>query len=52
MCKEMLSSPDDLVLDPMMGAGEVLRVANGLNRKSIGIDIDADFVEIAKGRLL
>ncbi len=34
----------------MMGTGEVLKVANGLNRKSIGIDIDADCVEIAKDR--
>ncbi len=47
----MLSTPGDIVLDPMMGKGEVLRVANGLNRKSIGIDIDADRIEISKGRL-
>ena len=47
----MLSSPDDIVFDPMMGTGEVLRVAKGLNRKFIGIDIDADCVEIAKGIL-
>ena len=48
---EMFSSPGALVLDPMMGKGEVLRVAKRLNRKSIGIDIDSDCVEIAKGRL-
>jgi len=48
---EMFSAPGDLVLDPMMGKGEVLKVANGLNRKAIGIDTDSDCVEIAKGRL-
>jgi DNA modification methylase len=31
-----------------MGTGEVLRVAKRLNRKSIGIDINADCIEIAK----
>ncbi len=49
--KEMFSSPGDVVLYPMMGTGEVLKVANGLNRKSIGIDGDSVCVEIAKGQL-
>jgi len=48
---EMFSSPGNIVLDPFMGAGEVLKIAKRLNRKSIGIGIDADSVEIAKGRL-
>ena len=48
---EMLSSPGDIVLDPMMGTGAVLKIAKGLNRKAIGIDIDADCVEFAKGQL-
>ncbi len=48
---EMFTAPGAVVLDPMMGTGEVLKVAKGQNRKSIGIDIDADCVEIAKGRL-
>jgi DNA modification methylase len=47
----MLSIPGDLVLDPMMGTGEVLRVAKRLNRRFIGIDIDSDCIEIAKRRL-
>jgi len=49
---EMLSAPADVVLDPMMGTGEVLRVAKRLNRKFIGIDVDSDCVEIVKGRLM
>ena len=48
---EMLSTPGDIVLDPMMGTGEVLRIAKRLNRKFIGIDIDSNCVEIAKGIL-
>ena len=48
---EMFSAPGDVVLDPLMGTGEVLKVAKRLNRKSIGIDVDSDCVEIAKGRL-
>jgi DNA modification methylase len=47
----MFSSPADVLLDPMMGTGGVLKVAKALNRKSIGIDVDSDCVEIAKGRL-
>jgi len=39
---KMLAFPDDLVLDPFVGKGVIVRVAKGLNRKSIGIDIDAD----------
>jgi len=38
-------------IDPMMGTGEVLRVAKRSNRKFIGINKDSDCVEIAKGRL-
>ena len=45
---EMLSNPADVVLDPMIGKGEVLKVAKRLNRKFIGIDVDSDCVEIAK----
>jgi DNA modification methylase len=48
---EMLSSPGDVVLDPMMGTGGVLKGAKRLNRKSIGIDINSDCSEIAKGQL-
>jgi DNA modification methylase len=48
---EMFSAPGDVVLDPFMGTGEVLKVSKKLNRMSIGIDVDFDCVEIAKGRL-
>ena len=48
---EMLSSPGDVILDPMMGTGEVLKIAKDLNHKSIGIDVDDDCVKIVKGGL-
>jgi len=49
---EMLSTPADVVLDPMLGTGGVLRVAKRLNRKFIGIGKDSDCVENAKGMLM
>jgi 16S rRNA G966 N2-methylase RsmD len=48
---KMFSAPGEVVLDPFMGTGEVLKVSKKLNRMSIGIDVDSDCVEIAKGRL-
>ena len=47
---KMFSASADIVLDPLMGNGMVLKIAKRLKRKSIGIDINADCVEIAKGQ--
>jgi len=47
----MFSAPGNVVFDPFMGTGEVLNVSKKLNRTSIGIDMDSDCIEIAKGRL-
>jgi len=43
--------PGDTVLDPLMGTGTTLVVAYQLGRKSIGIEIDPNYVEIIKKRL-
>ncbi|WP_319560303.1 site-specific DNA-methyltransferase [Marispirochaeta sp.] len=40
-----------IVLDPFMGTGTSMIVANALNRKSIGIDISEDYIELAKERI-
>lgn len=40
-----------IVLDPMCGSGTTLIVAQKLGRKWIGIDINRDYVEMAKARL-
>jgi hypothetical protein len=49
---ENFSDPANLVLDPLMGTGGVLKIAKDLKRKAIGIDADSDCVEMVKGRLV
>jgi site-specific DNA-methyltransferase (adenine-specific) len=48
---EMHSEPGDLVLDPFMGAGPVLRVAKDLGRRAIGIENEERWCEVAIRRL-
>ena len=45
------SNPDDVVLDPFCGSGTTLVAAHATGRKWIGIDTNADALEIARGRL-
>lgn len=51
--KPILSScpPNGIVLDPMCGSGTTLVVAKKLGRKYVGIDINVEYVEMAKKRL-
>jgi DNA modification methylase len=42
--------PDGLVLDPFCGTGTTLLVAYNLGRKSVGIDIAAEYVAAAESR--
>ena len=48
---ERFSSPNDMVLDPMAGAGTVLKVCKDLRRKCIAIDRNSECVDIMKGRI-
>jgi site-specific DNA-methyltransferase (adenine-specific) len=49
----ILASTDkgDLVLDPFCGSGTALRVCQQTERKCIGIEINSDYVKMAKERL-
>jgi site-specific DNA-methyltransferase (adenine-specific) len=45
------SRPNDVVLDPMCGAGTTLVEAEKLQRKWIGIDVSEQYCEISKKRM-
>lgn len=49
---ENSSNENDLVLDPFMGAGSTGVACLKLNRKFIGIEIDTNYFDIAKNRLM
>jgi site-specific DNA-methyltransferase (adenine-specific) len=45
------SNEGDTVLDPFLGSGTTTRVAHVLNRHYIGIEINPEYVDLAKRRL-
>lgn len=42
--------PDGVVLDPFCGTGTTCLVAQGLGRKSVGIDVAAEYLRLARER--
>jgi len=39
------------VLDPFVGSGTTVQVAKSLGRNAIGIDLSADYLELAQRRI-
>ena len=46
------SNENDLVFDPFLGSGTTAKMALKNNRRFIGCDVSAEYVELTKGRLL
>jgi site-specific DNA-methyltransferase (cytosine-N4-specific) len=50
-CISLGSNPHDLVLDPFLGSGTTGEVSLRLNWRFVGIELNPDYVAIAKDRL-
>ncbi len=48
---KLFTKEGDLVLDPFMGSGTTLRISKQLNRRSIGIELLAEYCERARKEL-
>ncbi len=48
----LFTCPGDTVLDPFIGSGTTALAAIGLERRYVGIEISADYFDLAAGRLL
>ena len=48
---ESFTSPGDTVLDPFLGSGTTLKVAKGMGRKGIGIEINSTFRDLIAERI-
>jgi len=51
-CIKLFSYVNDTVLDPFLGSGTTRVAASLLNRKCIGVEINKDYCETAKRRLI
>lgn len=50
-CVKAGSRPDDIVLDPFGGSGTTAEVAKGLGRDYVLIELNEEYIELAKRRL-
>lgn len=48
---ELFTDPGDVILDPFCGSGTLLRAAQDLGRKAIGIEIDPKFCALSQRRV-
>lgn len=51
-CLALGSEPGDLVLDPFLGSGTTAEVALRMGRRFLGIELNPEYVEIARRRLV
>jgi site-specific DNA-methyltransferase (adenine-specific) len=51
-CIKLFSYVDDVVFDPFTGSGTTLIVAQNTNRRGVGLEIDTNYCELAKNRIL
>ncbi len=49
---EAFTSPGHTVLDPFLGSGTTLKVANGMGRKGIGFELNKDFKNLISKRIV
>lgn len=49
---KLFSFQKDVVFDPFVGSGTTLIVAANTNRKAVGLDIDKNYCELAKNRII
>jgi len=46
------TNPGDVVLDPFVGSGTTCVAALGLGRQCVGIDTSAEYLDVARRRLI
>ena len=51
-CIKLFSYTSDTILDPFLGSGSTLLACTDTKRKGIGVEIDKNYCELAKGRIL
>lgn len=51
-CIKLFSFVDDVVLDPFLGSGSTMIAASLNKRMGIGIDVDTEYCQLAKNRLI
>lgn len=49
---KIFTDPGDVVIDPVAGSGSTLRAARELNRNSYGFEVEKNFYELAKEKML